>query len=328
VTKVPELKAGVVGLRFGANHARILRGLDGVRLVAVCDIDAARLQDAAAVDGVATFRDYRAMLRDVRLDAVIIAVPARLHEEVALAAIASGCNLLVEKPLAPCLQDGIRIVKAAKKADVTLMPGHLERFNPALQELARRLRAGEAGDVHHFAARRMGPLVVRSQDVNVVHDSALHDIDAMRYLLGSETERVYAEGRRDLDMPFEDGIAAVLRFEAAGQGSTVPTATLDANWLAPGRIRDLSVRGSEGTFFLDYLAQTLSYQRNGAAVAEMIAVEPQEPLLAELTAFVRCIRNREPPPIGSRDALAALAVCDAITESARSGKPVVPAVVE
>jgi UDP-N-acetylglucosamine 3-dehydrogenase len=345
----PDLAFGVVGLRFGANHARVLSNLDGVRLAALCDTDESRLAAAAKGLEVATFRDYNAMLSDVELDAVVVAVPAALHEPMALAAVAAGCDLLVEKPLAPCLADGIEVVKAARSAGVLLMPGHLERFNPAVQELARRLHRGDAGKVLHLAARRMGPIVLRSQDVNVVHDTALHDIDAMRFVLSAEVERAFAEGRCDLEMPFEDSIAAVLRFSppmleddrslpsgdpgpvhesSHSRGDAGPTATLDVNWLAPGRIRDLTVRGSEGTFFLDYLAQSLSFQAKGAPSPAAIEIETKEPLLVELTAFVASLKQGKPPPVSPRDGLMAVAVCDAITESARTGLPVVPAIVK
>jgi predicted dehydrogenase len=182
-----ELSFGVIGLGFGANHARVLSELPGVRLVAVCDPDKARLETAARSRETASYADHEEMLCKEKLDAVIVAVPAGLHEKVATAAIAAGCAVLVEKPLAPTLTEGMRLVETAAAAGVALMPGHIERFNPAVQELARRVQAGEIGRVLHLTARRMGAIVVRAQDVNVVHDSALHDIDVMRYVLGAKS---------------------------------------------------------------------------------------------------------------------------------------------
>jgi predicted dehydrogenase len=339
MTSKRELAFGVVGLGFGANHARVLNQLPGVRLAAVCDPDETRLEAATSGRDARPYRDHETMLRQEPLDAVVVAVPARLHEPVALAALAAGCAVLVEKPLAPSLAEGVRIVKAATDAGLGLMPGHIERFNPAVQELARRVQAGEIGRVLQLTARRMGAIVVRAQDVNVIHDSAIHDIDIMRYLLGAEVERVFAEARSDLSMPFEDSVTALLRF-APTSAAAGATATLDVNWLAPQRLRDLTVRGTEGLFILDYAAQTLEllpahaplqragargWQRSpGGGEVIHIAVEPREPLLQELRAFAAAVRDGTPLPITAGDGLAALAVCDALTQSARSGQPVAP----
>ncbi|HLF77681.1 MAG TPA: Gfo/Idh/MocA family oxidoreductase [Dehalococcoidia bacterium] len=355
-----DLAIGVVGLGHGANHARILSQLPGVRLAAVCDLDESRLASAAKGRSLRTYTHYEAMLAEEALDAVVVAVPARLHEAVAIAAIEAGCALLVEKPLAPSLEEGKRLAQAASNAGVALMPGHIERFNPAVRELTKRVRAGEVGAVLDLTARRMGPIVIRTlgPDVNVVYDTAIHDIDVMRYILGAEVERAYCEARSDLGLPFEDSIIGLLRFSPKieerwtslpaseslgsaqfearrlGEGAT---ATLDANWLAPRRIRDLTVRGTEGVFVLDYMAQTLELypgkasleQPGGSANSQpqaiSIPIEQDEPLLQELTAFVAALRQGRPMPVTADDALAALSVCDALTESARTGLPVIPA---
>jgi UDP-N-acetylglucosamine 3-dehydrogenase len=336
------LSIAVVGLGFGANHARVLDEMPGVRLAAVCDADAARLATVAAAHNVTPYESYEALLRREKPGAVVVAVPARLHEAVAGAAIDAGCAVFVEKPLAPSLGEGQRLAAAAAMAGVVLMPGHLERFNPAVQELVRRVQTGEIGRVLQLMARRMGPIVVRTQDVNIVHDSALHDIDVMRYVLGSEVERAYAEAQADVLMPFEDSISGVLRFGGvAGRPGAV--GSLDVNWLSPRRTRELRVLGEDGLFVLDYVAQTLELdkakeaspretarqpwspataQPNDSAVR--IPVEPKEPLQQELAAFVAAVRDGTPPPVTPHDALAALAVADALTESARTGQPVRP----
>src|SRR5262249_50853988 len=139
------------------------------------------------------------------LDAAVIAVPTRLHEEVALAALSAGVKaLLIEKPIAPSLGEAIRLADAVEKAGARLMPGHIERFNPAIAELQRRTAAGDAGELLRLTARRMGPFAPRTRDVSVIHDLALHDIDVMRFILAREVERVYAETRGGLRTPFED----------------------------------------------------------------------------------------------------------------------------
>jgi UDP-N-acetylglucosamine 3-dehydrogenase len=334
-----EIRAGVIGLGFGAVHARVLDEIEGVRLAAVCDPNEERLATVARGRDLKPYVDYKAMLAAERLDAVVVAVPATLHAPVALAAIEAGCALLVEKPLAPSLAEGAAIVEGAAAANLPLMAGHIERFNPAVRALVELVRNGEIGRVLQLTARRMGPIIVRAQDVNVVHDSALHDIDVMRHILCAEIETVFASAQVGLLPPLEDSVLAVLRF-AAPAGGPAPVASLDVNWRAPRRIRDLAVLGESGLLVLDYAAQTLDLYRGGGAWTRPAAspgwspasggegvpipITPAEPLKEELAAFVAALRDGEPMPVTGEDALAALAAADAITESARRGMPVRP----
>jgi predicted dehydrogenase len=333
-----KLATGVVGLGFGANHARVLSQLPGARLAAVCDANPERL--AASSYGAARYSDLGTMLREERLNALVVATPAHLHAPMALSAIEAGCAVLVEKPLATSYEEGARLVAAAAAAGVPLMPGHIERFNPALRELARRVRAGEIGRVLQLTARRMGAIRLPPTDVNVVHDSAIHDIDALRFVLGREVEEVYAVAQRGVVMPVEDAISGVLRFAPGADGAAAPFASLEVNWLSPRRVRDLTVLGENGMFVLQYASQTLELYRapprSGpvqgwslasdaeARPAEKIAIEPQEQLVEELVAFLDAVRDGTPIPVSAEDGLAALAIADALTRSARTGSPMRP----
>lgn len=335
-----EVRVAVIGLRFGANHARLLSQMAGVRLAAVCDSDASRVQAVSEDTGAKAYASADEMLAAEALDAVVVALPAHLHLTVASAAIAHGCAVLVEKPLAPSLAEACELTMAARQAGVALMPGHLERFNPAVTEVVRRVRAGEIGRVLHLSARRMGPIVMRTQDVNVIHDTALHDIDAMRFITGLEVEHVYAEAHSGIIKPFEDSIAASLRL-ASRDGIGV-IGSLEVNWLSPLLLRDLTILGEDGMFLLNYAAQSLRLVRPGAApparqtglpwladanpgqAGEPISITPQEPLQAELSAFIAALRSGTPMPVSDLDGLAAVAVADALTASARSGQPVKP----
>ena len=343
------LRVGVVGLGFGANHARILAGLDGVCLAAVCDKDNDRL--AAVAGAASSYDDYDAMLRESRLDAVIVAVPTHLHEEVARAAIASGAAVLVEKPLAPSLAAGRRLVETAAAASVPLMPGHVERFNPAVKELTRRVHAGELGDVIQVTVRRLAYFLPRTRnvDVGVIHDLAYHDIDIARFLLCAPVRRVYAETRSRLRTPYDDALSCLLRFESAN-GADGPVCTIEVNWLSPRKVRELSVLGERGLLsasYADFRAATLEFQEAqtldevvsfGSDEAALInlrggepgapvgtPIEAREPLQDELAAFVAALRAGGPMPVSGDDALAALAVADALAESARTGAAVRPA---
>ncbi|MEI2711285.1 MAG: Gfo/Idh/MocA family oxidoreductase [Chitinophagaceae bacterium] len=206
-------------------------------------------------------RTPASLLRETNPDMVSIVVPTQLHEEVALQCIAAGANVLVEKPIAANLDAARRIAAAAEQAGLVLTVGHIERFNPAIQELKRRLEAGQGGPVLQVRARRVGPFPHRIRDVGVIHDLGPHDIDIMRYLLGDEIERVYAESRSHIATGNEDMFAGLVRFRGGAMG------TLDINWLTPTKERSLTVLCEKGMFVVDYAAQSLAFYENFDAAA-------------------------------------------------------------
>ncbi len=327
------LRVAVIGLgAMGANHARIYGEMPGVELAAGADPDASRAASAPRFDA------YEAMLDEARPDAVSVCVPTLAHFEVAAACIERGIPVLVEKPLAATIAEGERLRDLATAAGVTLTVGHIERFNPAVIELKRRLDAGELGRVYQVHARRVGPFPQRVRDVGVVLDLAPHDIDVMRFLLGSEIARVQAETEQRIATEHEDMLSGVLRFENGVVG------VLDVNWLTPTKIRELSVLGERGMFVVDYLARELTFFENGAAPAALptddpawasrhekgvtegprhaIPVEKREPLRSELEAFVASVRGEAPVAVTAEDGLAAMRAAEALIASAARGAPV------
>jgi predicted dehydrogenase len=329
------LRAGVIGLgAMGANHARVYAELPGVELVAVCDTDPDRLEAVTGRHGARGYSAWADMLANATLDIVSVAVPTRAHAAVALAAIDAGVAVMVEKPLAATLPEGETLRDRAADSGVLLTVGHIERFNPAVIELKRRLNAGELGRVFQVHARRVGPFPQRVRDVGVVLDLAPHDIDVMRFLLESEVERVQAETEQRINTEREDMLAGVLRFENGVVG------VLDVNWLTPTKIRELSVLGERGMFVVDYLARELTFFENdhpqddrgdwaarhlkgvSEGARRAIPIAKVEPLRAELEAFAAAVRTGGPPPVSAEDGLAAMRAAGALLESARRGAPV------
>jgi UDP-N-acetylglucosamine 3-dehydrogenase len=173
-----------------------------------------------------------------------------------------------------------------------------------------------------------------------VHDLALHDIDLMLHLLGRDVEQVYAQTQPRVRTDSDDTLAGVVSFRDG------PVGLLEVNWITPRKVRELSVLGNRGLFVLDYLAQTLEFYESepsesaggagrgwqtlttllgGAEAGVRIPIAPREPLEHELSAFATALRDGTPPLVTADDALAALAVADALTESAKTGRPVAPA---
>ena len=320
---------------MGANHARVYGEIDGVELCAVADTDAARVEQATRGRTLRGYTDHARVLDEERPDIVSLAVPTALHHDIAADIIERGIPLLVEKPLAATIDEGARLRDLAASRGVLLTVGHIERFNPAVRELKRRLQAGELGRVFQVHARRVGPFPDRVRDVGVVLDLAPHDIDVMRYLLESDITRVHAETEQRIATEREDMLIGMLRFANGVVG------VLDVNWLTPTKIRELSVLGERGMFVVDYLARELRFFENDAhpraqsgdwaarglkGVSEgpvsVLKVEKRESLRVELEAFVDAVRNGTPPEVTPDDGIAAIAVSEALIRAARTGEGV------
>lgn len=314
---------------MGRNHLRVLNDLDSAELMGLADADQETAGRAARRFGIPAYTDYRRMLDEQRPDAVVVAVPTILHREVALDAIERGIHLLVEKPIAFTVADGQEMIEAASKAGVVLTVGHIERYNPALVELHRRLRAEELGRVFQMHSRRLGPFPPRVRDVGVVIDLATHDVDIMRYLSGSEVTRVYAETARRIHTEHEDLLSGLLRFEDDSIG------VLDINWLTPTKLRELMVTGEKGMFQVNYLTQDLYFYENNyiktdwdaisniAGVSEgnmvRLRIDKTEPLRVELDRFVRAVQGEDVSLVSGEDGLAALRVASKIVEAGLEG---------
>jgi UDP-N-acetylglucosamine 3-dehydrogenase len=314
------LRAGVIGLgSMGQHHARVWASLSGVELVAVADPRQDVLQRALSATAAQGHTNAMDMLRDERLDVVSVAAPTSLHCQLTVAALRAGAHVLVEKPIAADREEAHVMMDAAAESERLLTVGHVERFNPAIVELRRRLAAGELGRVFEIRAERLGPFPDRIRDVGVVVDLAPHDLDVMRFLLGSNPVRVYAETEQRIHTDHEDLFAGVMKFEDGTVG------LLDINWLTPTKQRRLTVTGERGMFVADYLAQELTFYANSsdgsvsAGPAEACPIEHREPLLVELEAFADAIRAGGPPPVDPREALVALLLARAMVEAANSG---------
>lgn len=315
---------------MGRNHLRVLAGLEGAELVAVCDSDPAILSAAARKYGVATHASWNEMFEREKLEAVVVAVPTQFHLEAVRAALASGLHVLVEKPIAANLEEGKAMIQAAAQAGRILAVGHIERFNPAVRELKRRVEVGDLGRVYQVHAVRNGPFAPRVRDVGVVIDLATHDLDVMYQVVGSEVKRLYAETEQRIHTEHEDLLNALLKFESGAIG------VLQANWLTPTKIRQLSVLGEKGLFVANYLTQELTYYKNanidvnwdsernpsGVSEGEMVRypIAQAEPLRLELRSFFSSVAGGGPPEVDGRAGLRALQLAEALITSAREAR--------
>ena len=322
------IKAAVIGVgSMGKNHARIYDALEGVALVAVSDIDTKSARAAASRYRARCYADHATMLDQAKPDLVSVAVPTGLHHQVALDVIERGLHFLVEKPIADTVSNAREIIERAQAQGVQLMVGHVERFNPAVRELKRRLEDGQLGKIFQIHARRLGPFPQRVRDVGVVIDLATHDLDVMCHLTEADVVRVYAETEQEIHTLHEDSLSGLMRFQNGVVG------VLDVNWLTPTKVRELYVTGEKGMFMVNYLTQDLYLYENeyvgsdwdtlgmlkgvGEGTMIKLRIGKREPLHAELEAFAQSVEEGGPPPVTGEDGIRALTLAQAMVESGR-----------
>jgi predicted dehydrogenase len=297
------VRVGVVGVGYlGRFHALIYAGLDGAELVGVADTDSARAEQVAAEAGCAAYAEPAALLGLV--DAVSVVVPTSVHLDVARPYLEAGVHMLLEKPVAPDMDQGREILRLAEASGATLQIGHLERFNAGIMALAERI------DRPRFIeAQRMGGFKERATDVDVVSDLMIHDIDIILGLVGGEPTEIRAVGTPVLTEHVDIANARLAFADGA-------VANIVSSRVSEQTVRRIRVFQAGAYLSLDFVGQTLDIARpvpqpggtRPEIVRERIDVEPVKPLDAEIAAFVDCVRTGRRPLVDGAVGLRALAV--------------------
>lgn len=324
-----DLRIGVIGLgMMGRHHVRVTREVDGVELVAVAD---AQGDPHGVAGGLPVLPTVEALI-DQRIDAAVVAVPTGYHEAVALELAAAGVHTLVEKPIASDSVAGERVADAFERAGLVGAVGHIERFNPALQDLRRRLADGELGELYQIATRRQGPFPARIADVGVVKDLGTHDIDLTAWLAQSPYTAIAARTTTRSGRPHEDMVSAT------GVLANGAITNHLVNWLSPMKERITVVTGERGAFVADTISADLTFFENGTHATEWesmaafrgvaegsmtrFALAKREPLRSEHEAFRDAILGTSANTVTMREGLATLRVAEAVVDSARTGRSI------
>ena len=306
-----RVPVGVVGTGFwGENQVRVLRQNPLSELVGICDNDEKRAREIGAKYGVPWYSDVDKFLRVKNLEAVTVCTPTQTHLKVGLRVMETGRSVLVEKPMTGEEGSAEKLVKAAKTAGVKLLVGFIERFNPGVRSVKQMLKKKMVGDIIIATGRRVARWPIRIGDVGVIKDTAIHDIDAMRYLFDEEVSSVYAQTGSLGRHSFEDFAEIMLRFSAGTTGF------LDANWLTPRKVRTLIITGSEATINLDYITQEITLENSQRLVKPYTPWA--EPLKLELENFLNTVLKDSPPSPSGKDAVKAIRVCNAALESGKT----------
>ncbi len=318
------LRIGVIGVgNMGQHHTRVLSLLKDVELVGISDVNLERGIDTASKYRIKFFENYIDLLPYV--DAVCIAVPTRLHHEVGITCLRHGVHVLVEKPIAASISEAESLVNAAAECQCILQVGHIERFNPAFQELSKVLRTEEILAVE---ADRMSPYSDRANDVSVVLDLMIHDIDLLLELTNSPVVRLTAAGSRSANSGYLDYVTATLGF------ANGIIATLTASKVTHRKQRRITAHCKNSLTEADFLKNEILIHRKTTAscsadhgqvlyrqdgLIEKVYTSNIEPLHAELEHFVNCVRGGQPPSVGGEQALKALRLASLIEQLALDG---------
>jgi len=294
---------------MGSNHVRVLHELQEegkTKLIGVADIGESLAREVAEKYGVDWFTDYKRLLEE-KPDFAIVAVPTKLHRKVAVDAVEKDCHILVEKPIAHTVSEAKKIVDIAKRKGVQLMVGHIERFNPVVQEMKERIGREP---IHLIGAVRVGPSIASERvDTGVILDLAVHDIDIIRYLTGSEYKKISAF-TADRESGIEE--SAMLSFEMENGA----LAYIIANRITPLKIRSIEVTTHEKFIRGDLISQKvteyskgelITHARRSAFVTE-IDIPYMEPLKLELKAFISSLEQAKKPPVSGEDGLRTLKI--------------------
>jgi UDP-N-acetylglucosamine 3-dehydrogenase len=303
------LRVGVIGVGvMGSNHARVLAELPGVKLVGVADPDRKRCDQVARALGCASFSDAGDLMRR-GVDAVTIAAPTHLHRDIAIDCAARGIHVMVEKPIASTVEESRAIVAAARRAGVTLMVGHVERFNPAVQSIKRAIKDQ---NILSIAITRVGPFPPRMSNVGVVIDLAVHDIDLIRWFTDSEIVEIQPQTSSAVA---EREDIALLQFRTASG----VLAHINTNWLTPFKARTIHIATRDKYLIGDLLTlqvtECFGFQPDGSYSMRHLSVGYAEPLRSELVAFVNAIRGGETPAVTGEEAVASLEIATRCLEA-------------
>ncbi|MDD3312448.1 Gfo/Idh/MocA family oxidoreductase [Pseudodesulfovibrio sp.] len=300
------LKVGVVGLgKMGRIHLRNYTEMADVEVVGVVDVAAEAREEVAARFGVAAFATVEELLA-LGPDAVSVCVPTVLHHDAGSKLLDARVNVLIEKPLAATAGEGEELVRLAAENGVTLMVGHVERFNPAIVRLKELL----GDDVVSIQITRVSPYPARIQDVGVIKDLGSHDIDLIRFLSGSDFKSVHGVWSASLG-EHEDSALIAAEMENG------VLASVTTNWLTPYRERSIAVTCKARRLAANLITQEVrEYSAapgcdNAWTVREW-PVMARETIKEELTRFIEAVRGGAAAPITGEDGLKVLQVFDRI----------------
>jgi predicted dehydrogenase len=326
------IRIAVIGFGYwGPNFVRVLRSLPDCDVMGIVDPRAEALQAASSMHpGVGLFPTIESVL-EAGVDAVVVTTPASTHFEIAGRFLDAGIDVLVEKPLALSVEDGLALAEKAEAKRRVLMVGHLLEYHPGLVQFRDMVRGGELGDILYLYTTRVNLGKVRAAE-SVLWDLAPHDISTIHFLTDAVPVHVSAQGGTYLRPGLPDVVFSTITFE----GGVV--ANVHVSWLDPHKVRRVTVVGDRRMAVFDDMEPvekiriidkgidtTEHYESFQDAITERVGdirippVRTGEPLKVEAQHFLECVRDRKTPRTDAANGIRVLAALEAMDASMRAG---------
>ena len=313
-----NIKVAVIGAgMMGKNHMKTYKSLNGVELVGVYDIFPEAAKAAAETFGIRAFSSMEEVAENV--NAVSVVTTSVTHADVGEFFLNKGIHCMMEKPLACTEEECQRLISAADKNNVVLLVGHIERFNPAVEQMGKLL--SDTSKIRSLTAQRMSAASGRITDVDVSMDLMIHDVEVIQSLVKSPVVNIQAASVKTKESPMgKDYITALLEFENGA------TANITASRITQARVRTLTVTTDTNYIDMDFINQSINVHSQGRmpyvnpenipewmnyglkGSVEQLFIPTNQPLSAELNHFLSCVRGEATPRITGQNALDALRV--------------------
>jgi predicted dehydrogenase len=329
---------GIIGVGYwGPNYIRNLNDIPDAIVKYICDLDKRKLEDLnKRYPDIMTTLDYREILDDDEIDAVIISIPTKMHFQIARDCLLKRKNVLVEKPMATSADEALELVEISKKQRRVLMVGHIFEYNNAVNYIKQSIKEKSLGDVLYTHSSRTGLGPVRN-DVNVIWDLASHDISILLYVMDQKPIKVIAKGESYIKKNIEDVVFITLEFE----GNIV--ANIHVSWLDPVKTRKFTIVGTKKMLVFDDVSQNekikifdkgVSYEHPGGTFGDfqllvrdgdilIPKIKFSEPLKEQCKHFIECIHRGCKPLSDGEDGYNVVKILEAIQTSLQNGSKVV-----
>ena len=329
-----SISVGVVGCGYwGPNLIRNFRSLPKCQMKVMCDLSEARLRHLRQlypeVEGVT---DYKRVLEDKDIDAVVVAAPVQQHFPLAKAALEAGKHTLIEKPMASSVAECEELVSLAESKGLVLMVGHTFLYSAPVRKMTEIIRAGDIGDIRYINARRLN-LGLFQKDINVAWDLAPHDISIILSIMGESPKTVNCRGSAHITPGVEDVTTMCLTF------SKNQTAIIHSSWLDPRKVREMTIVGSKRMIVYDDVAPLekirifdtrverpphydtfgeFQYAYHYGDISSPY-LKQEEPLKAECQHFLECIGEGKTPLTDGSRGLEVVRILEASSVSLKLG---------
>lgn len=332
------LNVGIVGLGYwGPNLARNFNTLPGCKLAMISDRDQRRLTHVQELYPSARGEpDYKSLIDNPALDAIVVATPAKTHFPIAKASLLAGKHILIEKPLACSVAECEELVDLAHSKGLILMVSHTFLYSPEIAKIKEIVDSGDVGEIRYISTRRLN-LGLFQNDINVAWDLAPHDLSIILHIMGESPKFVNCQGSAHINPSIEDVTAMSLQFE------NERSAVIQSSWLDPRKVREMTIVGSKRMILYDDVATQEKIKIFDARVEQpphydtfaefhyayhhgdmyVPYVKQEEPLKNECQHFIDCIIDGKTPLTNGKNGTEVVRILAASSESLkRNGEPV------